>query len=425
MNKRLFIFCFLIPAINLFAVNGFAQTDTSNKLPNDTATVNVAKEDLLITEVVESKAAPQKDKVQYFNQVTKYGFKNLFSHYDYNPSMAYTAQVNPNAELFIQDYMRTHGKYLQGMKGWGMPYFNLIDNILQQYGLPRELKYIAVIESNLKTEAISNKGACGPWQFMPGTARQLGLTINPYVDERTDYYKSTNAAARYLLALYQQFHDWLLVMAAYNGGTARVLSAIKRSGSNDFWKLQLYLPDESRTYVKRFIATHYIMEGCGGVTTNGNFSDSTNDSFFDNTNNATITSYGQSNGLNPYNRNPNLSGKEKADVQKLSISGKYNGAVIAKNIGMDISTFNHYNPSFDSRIAANGDYTLQLPADKMQLFTDNKYPILNESVQQLLRGVSIPDNKTVYAKPYTPAKPFKKKTTYKKKPVSNTVVLKK
>ena len=151
------------------------------------------------------------------------------------------------------------------MKGWGQPYFNLIETVLLQYGLPRELKYIAVIESNLSTGATSQVGAGGPWQFMPYTARDYGLVVNGYLDERRDYYKSTHAAARYLLVLYRQMHDWLLVMAAYNGGPGRVYNAMKKSGSKNFWDLQYYLPAESRTYVKRFIATHYIMEGSGGI----------------------------------------------------------------------------------------------------------------------------------------------------------------
>src|SRR5918993_1795310 len=224
-------------------------------------------EDRLIEEVVKSRTAPKKEKVEYFNQVTKYGFKNLFSNYQYNSSLPYSVQVNPNAEFFVRDYMKSHGSYLQKMKGWGQPYFNLIEGVLQQYGLPRELKYIAVIESNLSTGATSHVGAGGPWQFMPYTARDYGLVVNGYLDERRDYYKSTHAAARYLLSLYKQMHDWLLVMAAYNGGPGRVYSAMRRSGSKDFWALQQYLPAESRTYVKRFIATHYIMEGTGGVTT--------------------------------------------------------------------------------------------------------------------------------------------------------------
>jgi len=394
MNKELFISIFSFLLLNVCGTKVFSQTNTQQNIGGDTSIAeNISKEDTLIKEVVQSKTTPQKDKVQYVSQVTKYGFKNLFSNYDYNPSMPYTAQVNPNAEIFIQDYIRVHGDYLQKMKSWGQPYFNLIQNILQQYGLPHELKYIAVIESNLKTEALSNKGACGPWQLMPGTAKQLGLTINPYVDERTDYYKSTNAAARYLLTLYSQLHDWLLVMAAYNGGTARVLSAIQKSGSRDFWNLQFYLPEESRTYVKRFIATHYIMEGNSGVATTDDSLD-----YVDNTNDVTRTSYGQTAGSNPYNKTPNLSGKEKADVQQLSISGKYNSSVIAKYLVMDMAEFYHYNPGFDNMISTIGNYDLRLPPDKMQLFVTNKYQILNESVQILLGNITIPICKTFYPK---------------------------
>lgn len=344
---------------------------------------DLAKEDRLIDEVVQSRTIPKKEKVQYFNQVTRYGFKNLFSNYSYNSSLPYTAQINPNAELFVQDYIKAHGSYLQKMKGWGQPYFNLIESVLQQYGLPRELKYIAVIESNLSTGATSNVGAGGPWQFMPYTGRDYGLVINGYVDERRDYYKSTHAAARYLLALYKEMHDWLLVMAAYNGGPARVYSAMKKSGSRNFWDLQYYLPAESRTYVKRFIATHYIMEGTGSVTT---FSNSSLEN-------------------NPYNKKPDLTETELVDVEVLPVSGKYNSMVIAKNLVMDISLFNHYNPGFDGMMSSNGNFDLRLPPDKMQLFLANKYQILNESVQLLLSGAVIPSNKTIYT-------PGKKKKQY-------------
>ena len=72
--------------------------------------------------------------------------------------------------------------------------------------------------------------------------------------------KARNAAAKYLLSLYKDFNDWLLVIAAYNGGPERVYTAIKKSGSRNFWKLQYYLPEESRNHVKKFIATHYVME---------------------------------------------------------------------------------------------------------------------------------------------------------------------
>lgn len=373
--------------------NKFLQVNIKDTIVEE----DTAKENELIEEVIKSGTVPKKEKVQYFNQVTKYGFKNLFSNYSYNSMLPYNTQINPNAEIFVQDYIKAHGSYLQKMKNWGQPYFNLIESVLRQYGLPGELKYIAVIESNLSTGATSNVGAGGPWQFMPYTAKDYGLVVNGYLDERRDYYKSTHAAARYLLALYRQMHDWLLVMAAYNGGPGRVYSAMKKSGSKNFWDLQYYLPAESRTYVKRFIATHYIMEGSGGVTTISGRAINGND--FSAAGNHLRTSYGSAiDKQNPYNTKAALSSAELVDVEVISISGKYNSLIIAKNIAMDIALFNHYNPNFDGIMSSTGNFDLRLPADKMQLFVVNKFPILNESVQVLLNGANLPANKMVYKK---------------------------
>ncbi|MEO7768144.1 MAG: transglycosylase SLT domain-containing protein, partial [Ferruginibacter sp.] len=181
MNKVLLIFFFSLPFVQATAGNVFSSATKGLLQVNVKDTVipeDTLKENRLIEEVVKSRSVPKKEKVQYFNQVTKYGFKNLFSNYSYNTSLPYDAQINPNAEIFVQDYIKVHGGYLQNMKGWGQPYFNLIESVLQQYGLPRELKYIAVIESNLRTGATSNMGAGGPWQFMPYTARDYGLVVN-------------------------------------------------------------------------------------------------------------------------------------------------------------------------------------------------------------------------------------------------------
>jgi membrane-bound lytic murein transglycosylase D len=345
----------------------------------DTAINDTQKEDELIDEVVHSKEIPKKEKVAYFNQVTRYGFKSLFSNTTYNTTLPYNSQINPNAEIFIQDYMRNHSKYLTRMKGWGQPYFNLIENVLQQYGLPRELKYIAVIESNLSTGATSRVGAGGPWQFMPYTAKQFGLVVNGYVDERRDYFKSSHAAARYLLSLYRDLHDWLLVMAAYNGGPGRVYSAIKKSGSRNFWSLQYYLPEESRTYVKRFIATHYIMEGTGGETTTV----------------GSMANNGKSSKISASN-STSIAATDMVDVEKMTVTGKYNSLVIAKNLALDIAQFNYYNPDFDAVLSSEGSFDLRLPPDKMELFVANKYTILNESVQVLLGGAVVPASRTQY-----------------------------
>jgi membrane-bound lytic murein transglycosylase D len=373
-----------------------AQVDISkdSSMVPETIIKDSAKADALIDEIVLTKKIPKKDKVQYFSQLTRYGFKNLFSKYSYNPTLPYSSQVNPHAEVYMQDYLKNHSKSLLKMKDWGTPYFNLIDNIFSQYGLPKELKYLAVIESNLSTSATSWVGAGGPWQFMPYTAREYGLIVNSSFDERRDYFKSTHAAARYLLTLYKQMHDWLLVIAAYNGGPGRVNSAIRRSGSRNFWNLQYQLPEESRNHVKKFIATHYIMEGEGSNGSSAAF-------------NAGMTTYTGAMGAgmnNPYNNKPTLSAAEMELAETQNISGKFNSVIIAKNITMDIAQFNRYNPQFDMLLNSNGQFELVLPADKMQLFMANKYQILNECVQVLLGDNDIPNNKTVYPAKYNRSK---------------------
>ena len=386
MKQLLFIFAlhFILLPVKAGSFNVVLQ----QQVPVDTTIIKDSLEEEIIAEVIKTKTPPQKEKVQYFSQVTKYGFKNLFEQYNYNPALPYSVQVNPNAESYMQDYLRQHSNSLVKMKGWGQPYFNLIDNILSQYGLPRELKYLAVIESNLSTGATSWVGAGGPWQFMPYTARDYGLVVNRALDERRDYYKSTHAAARYLLTLYSQMHDWLLVIAAYNGGPGKVYSAIKKSGSRNFWALQYYLPEESRNHVKKFIATHYIMEGSGGITTTAN-------------SNGAYTNGG---GANPYDKKPDLTEEELETTATQSISGKYNSSVITKNLSMDIRLFNRYNPDFDNMMSVNGNYDLRLPADKMQLFLANKYVILNECVQLLLGDNPVPSNQTSYPPPKTSKK---------------------
>lgn len=319
----------------------------------------------------------------------KYGFQNLFITKEFNSAATYDAQIHPQAWGFIQDYLERYQKNLLKMKSWGLPYFTLIDNVLMQYGLPHELKYLAVIESGLNTNATSWVGARGPWQFMPGTARDYGLMVSSWADERTDYFRSTHAAAKYLTSLYADLNDWLLVIAAYNGGPARVYSAIKKSGSRDFWKLQYYLPEESRNHVKKFIATHYIMEGKGGITTMVNDGKQT-----------------LQEGMTPEKTDPNI------DMQV--IAGKFSSVVMAKNLVMDLYLFNQLNPKFDEVLAGNNTFPLRLPKDKMQVFNSNRYNILSESVQLLMRFYGEEGMKDLYPKvselPELKKKPVKKKT---------------
>ena len=138
----------------------------------------------------------------------KKGFTNLFE--TNNVGGVTGTRLNPMAVSFVQSYMAKYGKGLRDMRKWATPHFNLIDNILTQHGLPKELKYLAVIESGLRYNAISWAGAVGPWAFMPDAGRQYGLIVLPGYDERLDYYKSTHAAARFLTTLYLKYQDWLL-----------------------------------------------------------------------------------------------------------------------------------------------------------------------------------------------------------------------
>lgn len=304
----------------------------------------------------------------------KVGFSNLF---DKSSDASNSVRLNPRAIRFVEDYMDKHSEDLLEMKGWGRPYFNMMEGILGRYGLPTELKYLAVIESKLKRTAVSWAGAVGPWQLMPGTARLLGLKVTHQQDERTDFYKSTHAAAKYLRDLYTEFGDWLLVIAAYNGGPANVYSAIRKSGSRNFWDLQYYLPTETRTHVKKFIGTHYVFEGQGGVTT------------------LTKAEATEQMGVTAtYLLNRRLTAEELGSCKSITVSGKYHSSVIARNVMMNIDSFNRYNPDFDKKMAsADNAYELKLPAEKMDLFMANKYTILNESVQLLLSGSSVSSEK--------------------------------
>lgn len=176
-------------------------------------------------------------------------------------------EMNKKAVTYVSDYMTRNSETLQEIKDKSGAYFKVTDAVFTKYGLPQELKYLAVVESELNTKALSHVGARGAWQLMPETARILSLKITANYDERTHFYKSTVAAAKYLRDLHKIFGDWLLVIASYNSGPGKVFEAIKKSGSRNFWILQNFLPAETRGHVKRFISTHYYFEGKGSVTT--------------------------------------------------------------------------------------------------------------------------------------------------------------
>lgn len=184
-----------------------------------------------------------------------------------NMNVAAIVPLQSNLQNYVEKYLDENEEVLQQIKKSKSALLNTIREILLKRGVPAGLMYLAIVESELKSTATSGAGAAGIWQLMPSTARSLGLKVNGKNDQRRHDYKSTVVAADYLKSLYKQYDDWLLVVAAYNCGAGNVNKAIKLSGSRDFWKLQRFLPAETRGHVKHFIATHFYYEENGSMVT--------------------------------------------------------------------------------------------------------------------------------------------------------------
>ena len=135
--------------------------------------------------------------------------------------------------------------------------FPVIEPILKQYGVPDDFKYLAVIESSL-VNAVSPAGARGVWQFMPETAKEKGMEVNDFVDERYHLEKSTVAACKYLVEAKNKFGNWTLAAASYNGGMAGISKRLQEQEVTDFY--DLLLTEETSRYVFRILALKEIMQ---------------------------------------------------------------------------------------------------------------------------------------------------------------------
>lgn len=132
--------------------------------------------------------------------------------------------------------------------------------ILDRNGVPRDLIFLSMIESGFVPLAYSWAHAVGPWQFIPATARRYGLVLDFWLDERRDFERATDAAARYLKDLHELFGDWHLAWAGYNAGEWKVMRAMKRLGSKDFWRISRtrQLRRETQHYVPKLIAAALV-----------------------------------------------------------------------------------------------------------------------------------------------------------------------
>lgn len=170
--------------------------------------------------------------------------------------------VTPRFDAAVKSYINTYTVLkrdkTEAMLGRTVMYFPLFEKLLSEHNMPLDIKFLSITESALNPNARSRAGAMGLWQFMPTTGSEYGLTNNSYVDLRKDPEKSTLAAIKFLKRLYNQYGNWELALAAYNGGPGRVNRAIKRGRSKNYWHIRQFLPRETRNYVPAYIAATYI-----------------------------------------------------------------------------------------------------------------------------------------------------------------------
>jgi membrane-bound lytic murein transglycosylase D len=220
-------------------MNQVSSFDIYNNLETELNTVNIDKDidKELPTELLKQRLA-EMDAKSPFNIEYNQGLENLIKSFLKNRRKAFANQ------MAVAEY-----------------YFPIFEEALAKQNVPLEIKYLAVVESALNPKAVSKMGATGLWQFMYHTGKQYNLSIDSYVDERSDPLKSSGAAAQYMTNMYTVFHDWDLVLASYNSGPGNVTKAIRRSGGQqNFWNIKKHLPQETQGYVPAFLATMYIYE---------------------------------------------------------------------------------------------------------------------------------------------------------------------
>ena len=185
-------------------------------------------------------------------------YRKRFAKLDANSP--FSIVYNDYVSAYVNLYAKRRKRITSKMLGLAPIYFPIFEENLDKYNLPLELKYLPIIESALNPKAKSRVGATGLWQFMYPTGKMFGLEVTSYYDERSDIYKSTDAACRYLKYLHKMYDDWDLALAAYNCGPGNVNKAIRRSnGGKTYWDIRNFLPTETRGYVPAFIAVNYIM----------------------------------------------------------------------------------------------------------------------------------------------------------------------
>lgn len=263
---------------------------------------------------------------------------------------------NEYVKRWIEVYTVDKRYHVEQILGRSYLYYSLFDEIFSDYDLPLELKHLAVIESALDPNAVSCHGATGMWQFMYKTAEYLDLNMNAFYDERKDLFRSTDAAARYLKYLHGKYDDWLLAIAAYNGGPGTINKAIRRSGGKrTFWEIRPFLPRETRNYVPAFIAVNYLM------------------------------TYSYEHNLMPRLPKSYVGPINSSTIDTINISQQVSFEVLASYLHMDEEELESLNPGFKKSYIPFlfGPYVLKIPCEKKVAFNALRDSIYQAEKQRL------------------------------------------
>ena len=169
---------------------------------------------------------------------------------------------DPDINKFVNYYLNEDYQwFLKALKRYSL-YKGIVEKILKANGCPEELALLPIVESGYNGKAISKSSAVGYWQFIKSTAKELGLKINGYIDERRDIERSTEAAAIYLKRLYNIFKDWDLALAAYNAGEGYIIRTLQKTGLKSYWELRKreILRKETKDFVPKFYAVLKILK---------------------------------------------------------------------------------------------------------------------------------------------------------------------
>ncbi len=243
---------------------------------------------------------------------------------------------NPKVKHFVGYYSTTGKSRFQELLGRAGKYMPMIAKVLSQEGLPEELGYLALLESEFVVNTTSRNGAVGLWQFVTGTALRYGLRIDQWVDERRDPVKSTRAAAAYLKDLHDRYGRWYLATAAYNAGPGTIDKALQQSGARDFWsiKAKAQLSDETRNFVPKFVAI------------------------------ALIAMDPKKYGLD------NVVYEKPLDYEEVELKAPMKLAALAQSTETDVPSLRNLNPSLlrDSTPPGEAGFRVNLPVEKAAVF---------------------------------------------------------